>query len=265
MLRCVAALLLSMLVGSGHALSAGQVLAATGTSGLTLSTAAITQGRLVITGTAASPGTVVALEGTPFRATADAQRRFSFSLDYRTPDCRVTLRTSTGTLAVLIGQCGPGTVPRGAWSGVAQYRAGDLALYGGSTYRALRANVGKAPALNAADWQLFAARGATGPQGPAGPAGSAGAEFLAVHVAADGALLRGRGVSSVEKPGEGAYTVTFQRDLSLCFATATPSASMYTLGLTVSSNVVSISIRRITLAGMPADDSSFFLTVLCPP
>ncbi len=167
MLRCVWAVLLAMGVASGKTLAASQVLSTTGTSGLTLSTAAITQGQLVIKGTAAAANVVVTLDGT-FQATADAQARFSFSLNYRTPDCRVTLKTNTGTLAVLIGQCGPGTVPRGAWSGTLQYRAGDLALHGGSTYRALRANVGKAPHLNAADWQVFAAKGATGPPRPQG-------------------------------------------------------------------------------------------------
>lgn len=145
-----------------------------GTSGLTVSLVALKAGRLAIAGTASSVGVVVRIAGTAFEATAGTDGRFNFDVDFRTPDCRVTLETGSGALGLLIGNCGPGTVPRGVWSAQIQYGAGDLVLFSGSTYRALAGSKGKRPNISAAEWQLFAARGTAGVAGPSGPQGEPG-------------------------------------------------------------------------------------------
>jgi hypothetical protein len=170
----------SMMVLVGEALAGGALpQSSVGTPGLTLKTVALEGGKLVISGTARSAGTVVKIRDTAFQARADAQRAFRFEVLHRTPDCRVTLETATGSLTATISACAPGVVARGPWSASSRYAAGDLALHDGSTYRALRTNAGKPPQTSTVDWQVFAARGAVGlrgPQGAAGPAGPAGAE-----------------------------------------------------------------------------------------
>jgi hypothetical protein len=149
--------------------------AATGTPGLTIETAKMVDARLVIAGRAASAGVVVGIEGTTFEATANAQRRFVFSVFYRTADCRVTLVTPTGTLDVTLDECSStGIVPRGNWVAGAQYAPDSVVYYAGSSWRALRANTGARPDQNPSDWQLFAARGARGLPGARGPVGAEG-------------------------------------------------------------------------------------------
>ncbi len=118
--RALAALPLALALLTGSSAANVQ----TGTPGLTISVATIAAGKLVITGTASSPGIVVAIVGTTLKATADAQKKFSFNVDYRTPDCRVTLSSSSGatvlgTLNFMLSDCGPGTLPRGPWAGTA--------------------------------------------------------------------------------------------------------------------------------------------------
>jgi len=83
------------------------VTSTTGTPGLTIGTAAIIAGKLVIVGTASSPGIEVEIDGTSFKATANSKKLFGFNVDYRTPDCRLTLTTNTGSLQLMIGMCGP--------------------------------------------------------------------------------------------------------------------------------------------------------------
>jgi hypothetical protein len=143
---------------------------------LTIQTATLQSGRLIITGTAASAGTVVKIFGTGFQAVANSQKQFAFNVVFRTPDCLVVLTSPTGALSVLVDRCAPGVVPRGAWVSTVQYQRGDLVYYNGSTWFSLRANSNKAPGgqTSSLDWQLFAARGPTGPQGLAGATGPQG-------------------------------------------------------------------------------------------
>jgi len=173
--RCVlrAATLLSLLASA--AIAGAATRSVVGTPGLSVKTVALTGGKLVITGTAASAGTIVKIQNTAFRDTADAQKAFSFEVDHRSPDCRVTLETGTGSLTLLISDCGPGVMPRGAWSSTTRFMIGDLAFHSGSTWRALRNNLGRRPDFNLLDWQLFAARGSVGPAGVRGERGAAGA------------------------------------------------------------------------------------------
>ena len=171
---------------------AAPAMAETGTSpaagaGLTVTDAAITAGRLAITGTTRSPRTRVTLVGTAFATTSDANGRFAFEVLHLPSDCIVDLATPTGTAKALVARCGPrGIDPRGAWSTATTYLADDVVTHDGSSWRALRTSKGSTPGRVAADWQIFAAKGDTGasgatgaegvagPQGPVGPQGETG-------------------------------------------------------------------------------------------
>lgn len=67
---------------------------------------------------------------------------------------------------------------RGAWDVAVNYVRADVVSYQGSSWVALRATVGDAPAVSVADWALLAAGsvGEDGPAGDAGPAGPAGTD-----------------------------------------------------------------------------------------
>ncbi len=155
--------------------SSTTIVGVTGTPGLTINTARIAGGRLLINGTATVVDRLIKVKFTNFQTRSDAQKKFSFVLDYRTPDCRITLTTVTGEIGIWISDCGPrGVEPRGVWSGSEWYEKDEIALYGGSNWRALRTNRNKRPGLNPADWQLFAAKGDTGAQGQRGLQGEQG-------------------------------------------------------------------------------------------
>jgi hypothetical protein len=209
--------------------------------GITVTSAGLSAGKLVITGTAAQ-GVVVTIQGTAFTATANALKQFTFSVVYRTPDCKLTLATNTGTLPILIGNCGPtGVNPKGTWNATAAYAGDDLTLYLGTTYRALRANKGKRPDLSAADWQVFAARGATGAPGAKGDKGDPG------DAGALGGLVRRekvcRTVSDYEvKTGPIAYMYTCR---TTCLTT-----EIALLGVTWQSDKVSGAISAKTNAAV---------------
>ena len=177
-------------------------------SGLTVKVATIAAGKLVIVGTALTPGTVVKIDGTTLSTITDAQRTFPLrcqlshsglprgpgDIDGQNQHPRQRMRTDGRRAARSLG-----VEPA--------IRLNDLVTDGGSTYRALRTNVNRRPATNVADWQLFASReprelpgrkvrlvqqaarragrcwpsagpqgprGATGPAGSQGPAGAAG-------------------------------------------------------------------------------------------
>jgi hypothetical protein len=161
---------------SASALLALQTIPGMAAANLAIQTATLQSGRLVITGTAAAAGTVVKIQGTSFESVANAQARFSFNVVFRTPDCIVVLTSPTGALTLLIDRCAPGVRSRGPWVDTVQYQRGDLVLFSGSTWRALRANIDKQPGGQTSnlDWQVFAARGPTGPQGLRGPVGPEG-------------------------------------------------------------------------------------------
>jgi hypothetical protein len=130
------------------------VLSVTGDPGLTIDTAAIVAGRLVVRGTTDVARKAVRIKGTTFRVRSAADRSFAFDLDYRTPDCRITLTTATGTLGLMVGSCGP------------QGETGAAGPAGPSGPRGPRGPKGDQgePGLD----------GAQGPQGVQGPPGSQG-------------------------------------------------------------------------------------------
>ena len=158
---------------------------------LSVSDARIEAGKLVITGTSATPNMRVRLDGQSgagFNVTSTATGEFNFSLVYLPSDCIVTLQKLTlpSTLGApahaVVSDCGPrGVSPRGAWGATSTYLTNDLVTYQGSTWRAKRESSNKAPVAGV-DWELFAAGGnalgsgsepddvgiADAPTGPAG-------------------------------------------------------------------------------------------------
>lgn len=153
----------------------------------------IQNGRLVITGTTLAGNTLVRLDGKAGAGftvrSNNTTKAFTFSVVYHPSDCIVTLQkvNPNNTLGTatnwVVGNCGQGFVPRGAWTAVASYLSNDVVTFGGSSWRAKRASLNKTPATGP-DWELLASKGAVGPIGPrglqgvagvAGPAGPAGA------------------------------------------------------------------------------------------
>jgi hypothetical protein len=146
-----------------------------GDSGVSINRVELVGGRLLVRGTTRRAGEVVRIQGTNFRTTSSTQREFTFYVDHRTRDCRITVATENGALGLIIANCAPeGLRTRGQWSATARYAVDDLTLFGGSTWRAIRANAGRRPKTNSGDWELFAARGAVGPAGARGVTGAEG-------------------------------------------------------------------------------------------
>lgn len=133
---------------------------------VTVTDAKISGGKLVVTGSTATPSTWVRLDGqvdSDFNQKSGADSSFAFSIVYHPGDCVVDLQklvsptTLGASTQALVADCGPaGVTPRGAWNQSASYVANDLATYQGSTWRARRANAHKQPAQGA-DWDIFAA------------------------------------------------------------------------------------------------------------
>ena len=84
-----------------------------------------------------------------------------------------------------------GLNPRRAWNSSTKIRPRPSRI-GGSTWWGLRTNLNKILGQNAADWALFASRGATGAQGPQGvqgPRGPAGPNALVNGTLGEPAIL----------------------------------------------------------------------------
>jgi hypothetical protein len=162
---------------------------------LTVTSAKIDGGKLMISGTTQTGGMKVRLEGqvgSAFNTVSNyATRGFSFNLVYYSSDCVVALqRVNTNStlgpaVSAVIANCGArGISPRGAWAPNANYLTNDVVTSDGSSWRAKRNNFNNPPPTSVIDWEKFASRGdngtpghdgATGPAGPEGPAGPAGA------------------------------------------------------------------------------------------
>lgn len=144
---------------------------------ITVSSASITGGKLVVTGSSPT-GTQVKLDGIYTSNINASSRNFTFSKVYLPPDCIVEL-TLVGATAPLkkavVANCGPrGVTPMGAWSNSTPYETDDLVTLNGSTWRARTASLNKQPGANPAEWEKFVSKGGKGPEGPEGPQGSAG-------------------------------------------------------------------------------------------
>jgi hypothetical protein len=110
--------------------------------------------------------------------------------------------------------------------------------------------------------------GAQGAVGPPGPPGGAGATTLFAHVAANGNLLSGNGVTSAMWDLTGEYIVTFNRDISSCVPLVTNEAG--TAGEITATHYGQIGVTVETFESNAAPgggpnhtDSPFYLAVIC--
>jgi hypothetical protein len=89
-----------------------------------------------------------------------------------------------------VGPQGPAASFLGTWLVGTSYTAGSVVGFGGTSYVALAANVGREPDVSPTFWAVLAqagtpgASGAVGPQGPAGAPGSVGVTYRGTWVAA---------------------------------------------------------------------------------
>ena len=86
-----------------------------------------------------------------------------------------------------VGPQGPPASFQGTWVAATSYGAGSVVGFGGSSYVALTANVGREPDLSPTFWAVLAQAGTpgvTGAQGPAGAPGAVGVTYRGVWVAA---------------------------------------------------------------------------------
>src|SRR5687768_11693528 len=79
-----------------------KIVSQAGNPRISVGVAALVGGRLFIRGFARDPDTLVTIRGTPFQVLAHPGKTFSFNVDHRTPDCRITLETPTGALQLRI-------------------------------------------------------------------------------------------------------------------------------------------------------------------
>ena len=90
------------------------------------------------------------------------------------------------------GPQGPPVSFKGTWAAGQSYAVGDAVGYGGGSYIALVANVGRQPDVSPSYWAVLAAAGtagapgATGAQGPQGPAGATGVNWRGAWTSAAG-------------------------------------------------------------------------------
>lgn len=162
---------------------------------ITVTTAEVSGGQLVVSGTRTGTAPQVSLDGIHFADVVGGG--FSFSLTYLPPDCIVFLKAEGGTggnASAVVANCGPkGVNPRGAWDRTKIYAPDDIAVEQGSSWRALDnglVNKGKRPTLNPDFWEQFVSRGLRGLQGiqgATGPAGPQGDQGLQGVAGADGA------------------------------------------------------------------------------
>ncbi len=134
--------------------------ATAGAADITVTSAKIQAGKLVVTGKTAARARVRLDGQAAHTATANAKGKFKFDLVYLPSDCVVTLETNQGaSTEAVVGNCAQGISPRGEWSAAASYSGNDLVTHDGSSWLARRANANATPG-DGGDWQLFAAGGA---------------------------------------------------------------------------------------------------------
>jgi len=85
------------------------------------------------------------------------------------------------------GETGPPVTFQGGWLIGTSYALGDAVSYGGSSFIALQANVGREPDISPTYWGLLATAGTTGPAGATGPQGLQGPTGVAGAAGATGA------------------------------------------------------------------------------
>ena len=140
-------------------------LASAANAEITVTTAEISGGQLVVNGTRTGTGAPpqMRLDGLYLTPIASGSGAFSFNLVYIPRDCIATLeaiRTDGGVreaLDVVIANCGPaGINPRGEWSSTRTYVENDVVTGGGNAWRAkanAEVNKGKKPINNPDFWE----------------------------------------------------------------------------------------------------------------
>lgn len=141
--------------------------------------AEIVGGKLVVEGSRTGTAGNMELDSGPTTGVTSAGS-FAFSINnYLPDDCVVDLKAVGGTggsTTAVIANCGPkGLNAQGAWKGTSNYVADDVVTFGGSSFRAKRANLNITPGTSGADWEVLAKKGAPGIQGATGPQGEPGA------------------------------------------------------------------------------------------
>ena len=167
--------MLAFLTRFGIAVFALLATSLTATASIKVTTAAISGGRLVVSGVSTT-GTSISLDG--LYTSPISGGNFSFSKVYLPTDCIISLQVvgSSVKAQAVVANCGPkGITPLGDWSAARAYYQDDVVYYLGSSWRAIAANTAKQPNLNPTSWQLFVRQGATGPTGATGARGATGA------------------------------------------------------------------------------------------
>jgi hypothetical protein len=128
-------------------------------AGITLDTAEVIEGRLVVEGMTDAPNTGVTLDGR-YNTSSGSNRRFRAALLYLPDDCIVELKTQKGKVRVVVGKCAPQGErgPKGERG--ERGPKGDKGDKGDKGERGAKGDAGD--------------RGATGPQGPQGVQGAQG-------------------------------------------------------------------------------------------
>ncbi|BBE72437.1 collagen-like protein [Oharaeibacter diazotrophicus] len=187
-----ATLLASTAVASAETASAPTVVARTGNSGLIVTYASITRGRLIVAGVAPTRNATVSIAGTAYQVRAGLNAVFVFDIDYRTPDCRLTVKSGASAVTVMIANCGP-QGPQGPKGDTGQQGAkgdtgaqgpqgakGDTGLQGEKGDTGAQGPQGETGAQGPqgakGDTGPQGPQGATGPQGPQGETGAQGAK-----------------------------------------------------------------------------------------
>jgi hypothetical protein len=297
-LRVLAASTMAFLVLTGGALAANGR-PAPGTQiapNLRVTTATITQGRLLVAGNTL-PNIIVTLEQT-WHVRANASGDFTFPLLlYVVQDCIVDLSTSYGLGRAVVSGCGPkgaagatgargpagtpgapgaagppgppGLSPQGAWDSEGQYQENDLVFHDGSTWRATDQAELFEPGSEESGWELFAQAGDDGENAPTGP----NAMFAVVN--ADGTLARSypdATSQTVEEPSDGRYEVIFDgANVADCAYVASVGSSApfgveppgFATVVRRGSDAAGVYIRTYDNVGTDAD-RGFHLLVTCP-
>ncbi len=76
-------------------------------AGLTVKVVSLDAGRLVLKGTAAKANMTIRVVGTKIVIKSKGDKSFAIESDFRPDDCRLTLKTATGSLPLLVSGCGP--------------------------------------------------------------------------------------------------------------------------------------------------------------
>lgn len=178
-------------------------------AGLDVKVAAISGGRLIISGTAQAANVRIQILNTSFTVRSKADKTFRFEVNFRPDNCKITLQTLLGNLPLTLSSCGPkgATGPRGAKG--ATGTTGPRGPQGATGPQGI-AGADGVDGLNGAQGPRgpVGSRGAQGPQGPEGPQGAQGPQGLAGPQGPQGETGP-QGPVGPAGPGQRSMTATF--------------------------------------------------------